>query len=144
MIQPESPNLAAFCRRLNQYTQPFTLHDDFELLPGQTVAYATRDVLDLPGIYLIFGRRASDLDLLNIGKSGTMNRNGTFKGQTLRLRLTRGKQGSIPRRDFFPQQLADLQLDALRFYWYVTFTDTLRILPAKAEADLLQIYFNIW
>ena len=34
------------------------------------------------------------------------------------------------------------KLDALEFEWYVTFEGSSKVLPLKAEADLLQAYFD--
>ena len=66
----------------------------------------------------------------------------TFRPQKLLKRITRGKQRGIPRRRFFPEQIEKLNLKALSFRWFVTFTEKVKIIPAKAEADLLQAYFE--
>lgn len=38
--------------------------------------------------------------------------------------------------------MSELGLDSLFFYWFVTFSDHIHVIPAKAEADVLQMFFD--
>lgn len=128
---------------LSNYSRRFPKHGSFELLKGEKIKLRTREggVPKQPGVYLIYARNNRRVRLLYVGRSGTLRSNGTFKGQRLIGRLS-AKQKGIPRQRFYQEQIAHLQLDALVFQWFITFADKVRIIPAKAEADLLQAYFD--
>lgn len=132
----------SFSELVAQYRQQFTQNGSFELRSGQQMRLrcVEEQVPELPGVYLIYGRRQSETELLYIGKAGTLRKDGTFKDQKLRGRLNNKQQG-MPRQEFFEQQMHAVGLDALAFTWFVTFDSRSRIIPAKAEADLLQVYF---
>ena len=100
-------------------------------------------VPDKPGVYFICGVERERSRLLQIGKAGTLRNDGSFKNQGLRGRLG-AKQGGMSRQKFFQKEISELKLDSLRFYWFVTFDidRNLLVIPAKAEADLLQRYFD--
>ena len=129
-------------------SRSFPQNGSFELLPGQDVRKLARKngVPDKPGVYFICGTGRERSRLLQIGKAGTLTNDGSFKNQKLPGRLG-AKQGGMPRWKFFQKEMSKLQLDSLLFYWFVTFNrdvidrDEL-IIPAKAEADLLQRYFD--
>jgi hypothetical protein len=125
------------------YTGPFAVQGVVELQPGGSIATCCRlgRVPNAPGVYLIDGLRAGVPTLCYIGKAGTMRQDGSFKDQGIAGRLT-AKQQDMSRQQYFQQQMAAYSFDALRFRWFVTFQDQVRILPAKAEADLLQAYFD--
>ena len=130
---------------LTQYTGRFTARGAVELKPGGSIHTSCRlgSVPNAPGVYLIDGLRAGIATLCYIGKAGTMLQDGSFKRQGLAGRLT-AQQGEISRQQYFQHQMTAYAFDALRFRWFVTFMDQVRILPAKAEADLLQAYFEVY
>ena len=96
---------------------------------------------DMPAAYLIYAVRRRRSELLYIGKSGTLRTDGTFKGQGLatRLRMKRGKKW---RAEFYTEEIRQRGLSAIEFRWWVTFDRKVRILPAWAEAELFQAYFD--
>lgn len=130
-------------------SQSFPKNGSFELLPGEPLRERIRKagVPDKPGVYLICGTERERCRLLQIGKAGTLKGDGLFKNQKLRGRLG-AKQEGMSRDKFFQIKMSKLQLDSLRFYWFVTFDKDDKddkhvfIIPAKAEADLLQRYFD--
>ena len=124
-------------------SQSFPQNGSFKLLPGQDIHERIREsrVPDKPGVYLICGTERERCRLLQIGKAGTLTNDGSFKNQKLPGRLG-AKQGGMSRQKFFQIEMSERQLDSLLFYWFVTFDRKLRIIPAKAEADLLQRYFD--
>jgi hypothetical protein len=130
---------------VSEYTTRFAVQGVVELPPGGSIATCCRmgRVPNAPGVYLIDGLRAGVPTLCYIGKAGTMRQDGSFKDQGIAGRLT-AKHQSMPRQQYFQQQMAAYAFDALRFRWFVTFQDPVRILPAKAEADLLQAHFDAY
>lgn len=134
-----------FDELLSDYRQRFPWHGFFELRKGEKIGIRAKEegVPDKPGVYLVYGYKDGRSELLYIGKSGTLHEDGDeFSDQKLLRRITKGKQDGMPRRAFFPEQMKLLGLEALIFYWFVTFTLNVKVIPAKAEADLLQAYFD--
>ena len=129
---------------LSDYRQRFPWHGFFELRKGEKIGIRAKEegVPDKPGVYLIYGYKDGRSELLYIGRSGTLHQDGTFGDQKLLKRITKGKQDGMPRRAFFPEQMKLLGLEALVFHWFITFIPSVRIIPAKAENDLLQAYFD--
>lgn len=128
-------------RMLDDYADRFPSQGSFELRKGERVVSRAGGVPEEPGVYLIYGLRKGAKELLYVGKAGTLQNNGTFKDQKLRGRLS-AKQRGVLRQRFFQEQIEVLNLDALEFRWFVTFHGSARVIPAKAEADLLQAYFD--
>jgi len=129
---------------LNRYRQRFPRYGSFELRRGEKIVIRAKEegVPNEPGVYLIYGYKDGRSELLCIGKAGTLRQDGTFREQKLFKRIAKGKQQGTPRRRFFPEQMKRLNLEVLVFHWFVTFTSGVRVIPAKAEVDLLQAYFN--
>ncbi len=103
---------------------------------------ASKEVPELPGVYYILRLARGRIDLVYIGKSGTLMQNGKFKTQLLRSRLN-NKQDGMKREDFFLQKMQYEHIDGLDIYWFVTFDNTNRDLPAYVEGMLMQRYFEI-
>lgn len=129
-----------FAEFLQDYNSRFPEQGKFELHRGEP--YKVSGVPEAPGVYLIYGRTGSQVELLYVGRSGTMETRGSFSDQMLYTRLARGKQDGQSRKVWCPWVIEEFGLDALVFHWIVTFSDSIRVLPAKAEADLLQAYFD--
>jgi len=110
---------------------------------GKALTEVTKDVPNEAGVYIIYKLAGGKIELVYIGKSGTMNQNGTFKEQKLRKRLN-NKQDGVTRQDYFENKIATENIDALDIYWYVTFDKNSQDLPAYVEGILLQRYFEIY
>ena len=136
-----------FDESLDQYRRRFSRKGSFTLSKEEQVGKRIREenVPNEPGIYLIYALRSGViselLELLYIGKAGTLRQNGTFREQKLSGRLKAPRKGTAGQR-YFQEQISVLGLSALVFQWFVTFTKDTRVIPAKAEADLLQAYFE--
>ncbi len=133
----------AFTQMLGRYDKRFTINGSFRLQRGENLRTCIQrnQVPDMPAVYLIYAVRQRRAELLYIGKSGTLRSDGSFKNQMLATRL-RMKQGKMWRAEFYAEQMKKLRLTALHFQWWVTFDDKVRIIPLKAEADLLQAFFD--
>lgn len=103
----------------------------------------SKDVPDLPGVYLVFRLAGGKIDIVYIGKSGTIQQNGKSKDQGLRERLNNTHQG-LNRQDYFNTKIEEENIEALDIYWYVTFDDDYRDLPSFVEGLLIQKYFDLY
>lgn len=109
---------------------------------GDVLREVSKGIPNLPGVYCIYRLCGGKVDLVYIGKSGTMLSNGKFKDQLLNKRLN-NKQDGIYRQQFFEQKLEEDGNDALDIYWYVTFDKDNHDIPSYVEGLLLQRYFEI-
>jgi hypothetical protein len=109
---------------------------------GDNLKQVTKDVPALPGIYYIVRLAKGRIELVYIGKSGTIQQNGQFKDQGLQGRLN-NKQEGIKRQDYFESQILRENIDALDIYWFVTFDTKNRDLPGFVEGLLIQRFFEI-
>jgi hypothetical protein len=119
----------------------FATNGQFSLRAGESIneVVSREEVPNNPGVYIIFRRR--DLERpLYIGKAGTIKADGSWRKQGLRKRLTM-KQGGVFRRKFFSKLMADNGF-GLKFVWFVTHDQNCRIIPALAEAELLQAHYD--
>jgi hypothetical protein len=133
----------AFDELLDDYRRRFPRNGCFELREGESIRTRAEEerVPREPGVYLIYGRKERRRELLYVGKAGTLRQDGVFKRQKLRGRLS-ARQKGMSRQRWYQNQMRRLGLDALVFLWFVTFDDSVRVVPSKAEADLLQAYFD--
>lgn len=123
---------------LNKYQN--TGHFFFE--KGSMLSQVTKEVPNLPGVYYILRLAKGKIDLVYIGKSGTMEQNGKFKNQLLRKRLNNKQEKDIKRQEFFEQKIDEENIDALDIYWFVTFDENHQDLPGYVEGLLIQRYFD--
>lgn len=132
-----------FDQLIERYKRRFKRHESFCVgsIDDLRTCIAQAGVPNLPGAYLIYGLQGRKRELLYVGKSGTVRTNGTFKTQGLARRLNM-KQGRLMRAVYWAKQIEERRLDGLEFEWYVTFDGPAKVLPSKAESDLLQAYFD--
>lgn len=123
---------------LEQYQQG---HFFFE--KGDNLRTVSKSVPDLPGVYYVLRLAKGKVEIVYIGKSGTILQTGSFKGQTLRSRIN-NKQENIKRQDYFTQKIENEQIDALDIYWFVTMDENNNDLPGYIEGLLMQQYFKIY
>ena len=115
----------------------------FFLSQEDKLSEQSKDVPNLPGVYYILRLAKGRVDLVYIGKSGTILQNGTFKNQLLKKRLN-NKQDGMSREQFFKDKIQQEQIDALDIYWFVTFDEKHQDIPAYVEAQIMQRYFEIY
>ncbi len=108
---------------------------------GNSLKDVSKDVPDLPGVYYIVRLAGGRVELVYIGKSGSIEQNGLFKKQGLRGRLN-NKQNGMKRQDYFENKFMEENIDGLDIYWFVTFDKANRDLPGYVEGLIMQIYFE--
>lgn len=123
---------------LNKYKN----HGHFFFSLGDNLKDASAEVPNLPGIYVIYRLARGRVELVYIGKSGTVEQNGDFKKQLLNSRLN-NKQEGISRQQYFEQKIKEQNIDALDIYWYATFDEKHQDLPAYVEGLILQRFFDV-
>lgn len=105
---------------------------------GDRLFCATSDIPNGYGVYCIYANSVNG-ELLYIGKGGTINFDGTFKGQQLRKRLN-NSQHKQRRENYFVERMKSEHLGILIIKWYILKDSS--ILPAFLEAMLIQAYFE--
>ncbi len=97
------------------------------------------------GIYLIYALTKGKVRLYYIGSSGKVTNQGTIKHQQggIYSRIVEGKQWDQPHRWIWPEEMREQDIEALDIYWYVTFDEDNKHIPAFIEAMLLQQYFDL-
>lgn len=103
----------------------------------------SKDVPNLPGVYLVYRLARGKIDIVYIGKSGTIQQDGKPKDQGLRKRLNNTHQG-LNRQEYFNTKIEEENIEALDIYWYVTFDDDYRNLPSFVEGLLIQKFFDLY
>jgi hypothetical protein len=95
-----------------------------------------------PGAYIIYAKTETEgKEIIYIGKSGTMNTKGEFSDQMLLGRL-KAKQDKISREKYYKNLIKEYNFRSLFFQWFVSFDENNKILPAKLECDLIQVYYD--
>lgn len=105
------------------------------------MAEVSKGVPELPGVYYIMRLARGKIDLIYIGKSGTITQTGVFKEQLLRGRIN-NKQEGMPRKEFFEKKLGEEQIDGLDIYWFVSLDQTNHDLPGYLEGLLMQRFYE--
>jgi hypothetical protein len=122
-------------KKMFDETKKYKTQGHFFFKKGNSLKEQSVDVPELPGVYYILRLANGKLDLVYVGKSGTISQSGKFKEQLL--------QGTVRAKDFLPQQMAEENIDGLDIYWFVTMDKTNSDLPGYVEGILMQRYFDI-
>lgn len=96
----------------------------FEFTLGDRLSKVCDAPTDRSGVYIIFACMESEKQLIYIGCSG-LEKNGviTIRKGGMKDRLVNGKQFGKPRRNAWPEKMADLSIDKLLVYWWDTEND---------------------
>jgi len=143
VLRGQQPTRTAFGTLVEDLRRRFRPNGEFVLGHGDRFrdVMRARGVPNEPGVCIVSGQREHATEVLYVGKAGTISQEGTPKPQGLSGRLA-NLQGRQRRQVVFQRWLQDGPWDTLRFEWIVTWSAEGRLLPAKAEADLLQAYLS--
>ncbi|WP_348811076.1 hypothetical protein [Flavobacterium maritimum] len=114
---------------------------NFSFRKGDNLAQLSKNVPEKPGVYYILRLAKGKVDLVYIGKSGTVLQDGSFKSQLLRGRLN-NKQEGVKRQVYFDMKMDQENIDGLDIYWFVTVDDKNNDLPGFVEAVILQRFYE--
>jgi hypothetical protein len=124
-------------------TKRYKNNGHFFFKKGGNLKQVSKDVPDLPGVYYIVRLAGGRIELVLIGKSGTIKQNGKFNDPGLKS-LLNSKQDGIERQDFFESRILKENIDALDIYWFVTFDKKSQDLPGFVEGLLIQRFFEMY
>jgi hypothetical protein len=105
---------------------------------------------DQSGVYLVYTLQDDSTELIYIGCSGRIRKDGSMFIRTagfggLKDRLVNGHQfGKIPRRKSWPNQMKIENMEELDIYWYATHNEKYQDCPRELEKSLLKKYFAIY
>jgi hypothetical protein len=100
--------------------------------------------VDKSGVYIVYAIRNGQKELIYIGRSGKIGKNGSMFIRKAGLggikdRLVNGHQfGKIPRRVSWLKQMAIENIEALDVHWYATHNEYLMDCPKVLEYNLLE------
>lgn len=123
---------------LNKYKN----NGHFFFKKGNRLKAVSHSVPNFPGVYYVIRLARGRVELVYIGKSGSILQNGEFKSQGLQAHLN-DKQEEINRQEFFDLQLNQEQIDGLDIYWFVTYDKTNHDLPGYIEGLIMQLFFEV-
>jgi hypothetical protein len=105
---------------------------------------------DRSGIYIVYALKNEKIELIYIGRSGKIEKDGSMFIRKAGLggikdRIVNGHQfGKIPRRNSWPIQMIKEKIEALDIYWYVTHNGKFNDCPRILENKLLQKHIDIY
>ena len=104
---------------------------------------------DKSGIYVVYALKNGNVDLVYIGCSGKIEKDGSMFIRKdglggIKDRLVNGHQfGKTPRRISWSKQMKLENIEALDVYWYITHNESFMDCPRKVENSLLKKYLNL-
>lgn len=110
---------------------------------GDDLKQVSATVPEMPGVFYILRLSKGHVDLVYIGKSGTLKQNGKFKNQLLNKSLN-NEQNGTKRQDFFNQKMVQEDIDGLDIYWFVTQDKNHHDLPEYVEGTILQRFYEVY
>ena len=123
-------------------TKKYKNNGHFFFKKGDRLSEVSKNVPDLPGVYYVIRLSKGRVELVYIGKSGTITQSGQFKEQLLKGRIN-NKQDGLKQQDFFDKKMIEENIDGLDIYWFVTLDKTNNDLPGYVEGLLIQRFFEI-
>lgn len=123
-------------------TKKYANNGHFFFQKGNKLADVSKGVPELPGVYYILRLARGRVDLVYIGKSGTISQNGKENEQLLRDKINYQQEG-ITRQSFFDKKMVEEKIDALDIYWFVTIDESNSDLPGYVEGLLMRRYFEL-
>lgn len=131
---------------LNKYKQ----NDHFFFKRTDNLGQVCNAPTDKSGVYIVYALKNGRIELIYIGCSGKVNKDGTiFIRKTglggIKDRIVNGHQfGKTPRRISWAKQMAKENIEALDIYWYVTHNDKYIDCPRILENQLLKKHLDIY
>ena len=124
--------------------------DHFFFKPTDSLRQVCNAPVDQSGIYIVYALKNSKIELIYIGCSGKIKKDGSMFIRKAGLggmkdRLINGHQfGKTPRRISWAKQMETENIEALDIYWYGTHNEKYMDCPRKLENSLLKKYFGIY
>ena len=84
-------------------TRKYKNNGHFFFKKGDRLSEVSKNVPELPGVYYVIRLAKGRVELVYIGKSGTITRSEQFKDQLLKGRIN-NKQDGMKQQDFFEKK----------------------------------------
>lgn len=123
-------------------TRKYKNNGHFFFKKGDRLTEVSKNVPELPGVYYVIRLAKGRVELVYIGKSGTITRSEQFKDQLLRGRIN-NKQDGMKCQDFFDKKMIEENIDGLDIYWFVTMDKSNNDFPGYVEGLLIQRFFEV-
>lgn len=123
-------------------TRKYKNNGHFFFKKGDRLSEVSKNVPELSGVYYVIRLAKGRVELVYIGKSGTITQSGQFKEQLLKGRIN-NKQDGLKRQDFFDKKMIEENIDGLDIYWFVTMDESNSDLPTYVEGLLMQRFFEV-
>lgn len=123
--------------------------DHFFFTPSDDLKEACKAPTDKSGVYMIYALKNGRTELIYIGCSGKIQKDGTLLTRKSGLegikdRLVNGKQFGTLRKQAWKTQMISERIEALDIYWYVTYNEKYFDCPRDLEKKLLKRYFDVY
>jgi len=124
-------------------------NDHFFFKPSDNLEQVCNAPTDKIGVYLIFALKGGRIELIYIGSSGEVGKDGTLFIRKagpggIKDRLVNGKQFGAARRNSWKVQMLRERIEALDIYWYVTHNDKYVDCPSVIANKLIQKHIDIY
>ncbi len=130
---------------ISDLKRKYPKNGQFNVNIGEKIKEAAKnnDVPNEYGIYLIYEGLNCNGNLIYIGRSGTIDSDGTMGSQGIQKRLGMKQNSKTYRNDFFIEEMKKRQ-KGISVAWFVTFDESgQNTLPAFAEAEVMQKYYDL-
>ena len=125
----------------------YKTNDHFFVMKNSALEKVCNAPKTTSGIYLVFALKKGRIELVYIGSSGKIQNDGSIKNREVGLydRIVNGHQfGNIPRKISWLNKINEEGMDGLDVYWYDTFNNKTKDIPAFVEAVIIQRHFDIY
>ena len=124
--------------------------DHFFFKPTDSLRAVCNAPPDRSGVYVVYALRHGRIELVYIGRSGKVSKDGKTSIRKAGLggmkdRIVNGHQfGKIPRKISWPVKMMSEDIEALDIYWYVTHDENRNDCPRALENILLMKHMDIY
>lgn len=114
--------------------EKYEKNDHFFLKEGDHLSAKSKEVPEMPGVFLVIKLARGRVELVYIGSSDMTNEN-ISKSKLLRTSL-------VNQQLFFEQKFVEENIDGLDIYWYVTFDNKNKDLPLFVQGQIMQMFYD--
>ncbi|RFM31589.1 hypothetical protein [Chitinophaga silvisoli] len=127
---------------LNKYTS----QGNFFLTPEKDLPSVCNAPADTHGIFIIYALKKGRVELIYIGHSGKVEKDGSFSNKSnLKDEIINANQfGKTPAHIAWKKQMTRENIEALNIYWYATYNANNKDCPETLKKKLLRQHQDIF
>lgn len=125
----------------------YKTQNHFFLTPEKELQTVCNAPADKSGVYLVYALKKGKVELIYIGHSGKIEKNGTLsnKMEGLKDELINSPQfGKTPAHIAWKKQMIRENIEALNIKWYVTYDTDVKDCPDTLKRNLLRQHLDIF